>query len=75
MFATSKNITEYDGSGPDGNSCSVELATKQYYRFYTYPVLDESEKKIWQVKNFTSILKLIENEFGEQLYKPWWIKL
>lgn len=48
----------------EGNVFSVEVATKNKYRLYTYVNPYEFEKIWWQAKNMENILQLIEKEFN-----------
>jgi hypothetical protein len=48
----------------EGDVFTVEFATKNRYRLYTYVNPDEFSKKWWQAKNMEAILQLIEKEFN-----------
>ncbi|MDN3657358.1 hypothetical protein QWZ08_17030 [Ferruginibacter paludis] len=49
-------------AGRDGTTYSIEVATKNQYRFYSYWEPQGYQDKFWQAKNMTEILKLIETE-------------
>lgn len=51
-------------AGSEGRTYSVELATKDQYRFYSYWEPQVYQDKFWQAKNMSEILKLIETELG-----------
>jgi hypothetical protein len=57
------DIKDY-GSGFDGRTYNVEIATKMQYRFYGYWEPQEYQNKFWQAKNMADILKLFETELG-----------
>jgi hypothetical protein len=57
------DVKDY-GSGFDGRTYNVEVATKNQYRFYGYWEPQEYQLKFWQAKNMAEILKLFETELG-----------
>jgi hypothetical protein len=57
----SHDIANYS-SGDDGVTYDIEIATKNQYRFYSYWGPSWNEDKIWQARNISAILKLIEEE-------------
>lgn len=52
------------GSGLDGRTYNVEVATKKQYRFYGYWEPEEYQDKFWQAKNMADILGLFQQELG-----------
>ena len=49
----------------DGETHSVEIGTKKYYRFYSYDS-PRFFQEHWQAKNMTEILELINKEFWQK---------
>lgn len=47
----------------DGHAFTVEIATNNNYRFYQYQEPEMVKDRLWQAKNMSYILKLIESEF------------
>ncbi len=52
------------GSGFDGRTYNIEVATKNQYRFYGYWEPQQFQSKFWQAKNMADILNLFEIELG-----------
>ena len=59
------DIPDYDPA-TDGMFIDVEIATKEYYRIYTY-LQPKTKKHIKEANALETILKLIEEEFD---FKP-----
>ena len=59
-------IPEY-GWGLEGNTYSIEWATKKDYRFLTY-INPEFNTKLVPAQKVISLLNLIEAEFGEKIF-------
>ena len=55
------DVEGYSG-GKDGRTYSVEVATKNLYRFYSYWEPQGCEDRFWQAKKMTEIIKLLEAE-------------
>jgi len=62
------SIENLKWGGGDGNVYSVEIATKEYYRFYWYEEPLKYAQTYWQAKNMDLILQLIENELSVRLH-------
>ncbi len=64
QIATLPNQDDVEGysAGDDGKTYSVEVATKNQYRFYSYWEPQKNQEKFWQAKNLTEILHLFETE-------------
>jgi hypothetical protein len=60
------DIPDYNPAS-DGNSIDVEIATKEYYRIYTYLQPRTKKRDIKEANTLETILKLIETEFD---FKP-----
>ena len=60
------DIPDYNPAS-DGNSIDVEIATKEYYRVYTYLQPRTKKRDIKEANTLETILKLIEAEFD---FKP-----
>lgn len=60
------DIPDYDPA-TDGNAIDVEIATKEYYRIYTYLQPRTKKRDIKEANTLEIILKLIEIEFD---FKP-----
>jgi hypothetical protein len=66
QILTLPNQDDVEGysAGDDGTTYSVEVATKDQYRFYNYWQPQLSQDRFWQAKNMTGILNLFETELG-----------
>ncbi len=64
QVVTLPNQDDVEGysAGDDGKTYSVEVASKNQYRFYSYWEPQKNQDKFWQAKNLTEILKLFETE-------------
>lgn len=61
------DIPNYDVPSTDGMAIDVEIATKEYYRVYTYLQPRAKKMDIKEANALETILKLIEKEFD---FKP-----
>ncbi|MBS1511595.1 MAG: hypothetical protein JST86_12185 [Bacteroidetes bacterium] len=57
------DVEGYSG-GEDGKTYSVEVATKNLYRFYSYWEPQQNQNQFWQAKNMTAMLTLFDDELG-----------
>lgn len=51
-------------AGDGGTTYSVEVATKDQYRFYSYWQPQSCKDRFWEAKNMTEMLQLFETELG-----------
>lgn len=63
------NIPGFNVAWADGELYSVEVATKNQYRFYYYWCPEMLEAKYWQAGNMKKILEMLNSEFNLKLYK------
>lgn len=64
MTLPNQDDVEGYSAGDEGRTYSVEVATKNQYRFYSYWEPQGYENKFWQAKKMTEILRLFETELG-----------
>lgn len=58
-----KNILAKNETFDDATTYTVEIASQNKYRVYAYEMPSEYQQRYREAKQFTLILKLIENEF------------
>lgn len=59
------DIAGYD-TGTDGSDCSVEIATRSRYRFYSYWEPEQFRNEFWQAKKIADMMDLFRQELGVQ---------